>query len=356
MQPAPPAALLLASRLRQLRAQTPRLTQKKLADAFSAEESLSSATVSSWESHTSPKLPPEHRIHAYARFFATPRSTLSKQPKLFSVSELNQDEQKTYEKLDAELLRLRNAASGGSSGEEPIYTRSWLFRDGGLITIVCAQLPNEVIGKFGDPDNPNYTELQTYADIDALVELFGHIRSENPTATVHFKIPRDMKPDDFTGHLVLLGGVAWNNIAARLSEMAKLPIRQVDDPLLKSGEIFVADIDGQESPFWPKWADEDDKKELIEDVGFFARVPNPLNASSTLTICSGIHSRGVYGAVRTLTDLKMRERNEKYISTNFVGVRSFAILMSVKVIRNEATTPDFNTPDVVLYKWAEGAA
>lgn len=356
MQPAPPTALQLASRLRQLRTQTPRLTQKKLADAFSAEESLSSATVASWESLTSPKLPPVHRIHAYARFFATPRSTFSKQPKLFSLSELNQDEKKTYESLSAELLRLRSAAGRGSSGEEPTYTRSWLFRDGGLITIVCAQLPNELIGEFGDPDNPNYTELQTYADIDALVELFGHIRSENPTETVHFKIPRDMKPDDFTGHLVLLGGVAWNDIAARLSAMAMLPVKQVDDPLLKSGEIFVADVEERKQQFWPKWADEEGKKELIEDVGFLARVPNPLHASSTLTICSGIHSRGVYGAVRTLTDLKMRDSNEKYISTNFAGARSFAILMSVKVIKNEATTPDFNTPGVVLYKWAEGAA
>jgi hypothetical protein len=355
MQPTPPA-LQLASRLKQLRQQAPRLTQKKLADAFSAEESLSPATVSSWESLNSPKVPPRHRINAYARFFATPRSTLSKQPKLFPLNELSQDEKTVYERLDAELLELRNAASGESPEAELIFTRSWLFRDGGLVTIVCAQLPDEVIGAFGDPDNPNYTELQTYADIDALVELFGHIRSENATATVHFKIPRDMRPDDFTGHLILLGGVAWNDIAARLSEMAKLPIRQVDDPLLKSGEIFVADIEGQERPFWPKWADKDGKKELIEDVGFLARVPNPLNASSTLTICSGIHSRGVYGAVRTLTDLKMRDSNEKYISTNFAGARSFAILMSVKVIKNEATTPDFNTPDVVLYKWAEDAA
>jgi hypothetical protein len=355
MPPTPPA-LQLASRLKQLRQQGSRLTQKKLAVAFTAEESLSSATVSSWESLKSPKLPPEHRIDAYARFFATPRSTLSKQPKLFPLNELNQDEAKAYERLSAELLELRNAASGESPEAELIFTRSWLFQDGGLVTIVCAQLPKEVIGEFGDPGNPNYTELQTYADIDALVELFGHIRSENPTTIVHFKIPRDMKPDDFTGHLILLGGVVWNDIAGRLSEMAKLPIKQVDDPLLKSGEIFVADIEGQERPFWPKWADEGGKKELIEDVGLLARVPNPLNANSTLTICSGIHSRGVYGAVRTLTDLKMRDSNEKYISANFAGARSFAILMSVKVIQNEATTPDFNSRDVVLYKWAERPA
>ena len=155
-----------------------------------------------------------------------------------------------------------------------------------------------MIGPFGDPENPNYTKLQTYADIDALIELFGHIRAENPTATVHFKTPADVEPDDLTGHLILLGGVVWNEITGRLSEMANLPIRQVKDPPLESGEIFVADVEGKERQFWPKWADES-KKVLMEDVGLLARVPNPLNASRTLTICNGIHSRGVYGAVRS---------------------------------------------------------
>ena len=353
MQPAPPAALQLASRLRQLRQQWPRLTQEKLAKAFSDEESLSSATVSSWESLKSPKLPPVHRLHAYARFFATPRSVQGK-PKLFSLNELNQDEKKSFERLEAELIRLRGAASGESPEEEPVFNRSWLFRDDGRVTFVCAQLPSEVIGAFGDPENPNYTELQTYADIDALMELYGHIRAENPAATVRFRTPSDVQPDDLTGDLILLGGVAWNEITGRLSAMANLPVRQVDRGL-ESGEIFVAGIEDEEREFWPEWMNED-KKILTEDVGLLARVPNPLNASRTLTICNGIHSRGVYGAVRSLTDAELRDGNERYLSANFGDARSFAILMSVKIIKNKAMTPDFNSPDVVLYKWAQDVA
>ena len=355
MPPAPPAALQLASKLKQLRQQSSRLTQKKLADAFSAEESLSPATVSSWESLNSPKLPPEYRIHAYARFFATPRSTLSKQPKLFSLVELDQDEKKTYERLDAELLRLRNAAGGDSPEEAQTFNRSWNFQDGGRVTFVCAVLPEDIIGPFGNRDNPNYTELQTYADADALIELFGHIRAENPAATVHFKTPDDVEPDELTGHVILLGGVVWNEVTGILSEMAKLPIRQVKDPPLDSGEIFVSDVEGEERQFWPKWAD-DSEKVLMEDVGLLARVPNPLNANRTLTICNGIHSRGVYGAVRALTDAEMREGNETYISTNFGDAQSFAILMSVKVLKNKAMTPDFNGRGVIQYQWARDAA
>jgi hypothetical protein len=95
---------------------------------------------------------------------------------------------------------------------------------------------------------------------------------------------------------------------------------------------------------------------LAEDVGLLARVPNPLNSSRTLTICNGVHSRGVYGAVRSLTDTHLRDANERYIFTNFGDSTSWAILMLVKVIINRTMTPDFNGNGVVLYKWSQGVA
>ena len=366
MQPAPPATLQLAQRLGQLRQRWPdaRLTQNKLAVAFSAEEKVASATVSSWESLRSPKIPPTRRLQAYARFFATRRSVEGK-PKLLPLNELTAEERRAYERLETELIKLRNAATGESPEEEPTFNRSWLFQDADQVTIVCAELPDDQRGPFGNPANPNYTELQKYADIDALMELHGHIRAENPAAKVHFRTPAEAEPDELTAHLILLGGVVWNEITGRLSTMAKLPVRQVAYNELDSGEIFVAEVEGKQQRFWAQWMDEnqmdkdqkdDDKKFLKEDVGLFARVPNPLNASRTLTICNGIHSRGVYGAVRTLTDAQLREGNERYISTNFKDAGSFAILMSVKIIKNKAMTPDFNTPGVVLYQWAQGAA
>lgn len=354
MHPAPPAALQLAQRLRQLRESWPRLTQKELATAFSAEEKLASATVSSWENLTSPKPPPPHRILAYARFFSTRRS-IEGEPTLLQLEELNTEETRAYEELRTELLRLRSAAGGESAEEEQTFHRSWHFPDAGVVTIICARLPGNQTGPFGNPSNPNYTELQTYADMDALVELFGHIRAENPTADVHFRTPSEVVGDDLTGHIILLGGVVWNDITERLSEMANLPVRQVTDAQLESGDIFVVEVDGKERQLWPKFAS-GDKQMLIEDVGLLARVPNPLNSSRTLTICNGIHSRGVYGAVRTLTAAQLRDANERYIATKLGDAGSFAILMSVMVIKNEVITPDFNGPDVVLYQWTPDAA
>jgi transcriptional regulator with XRE-family HTH domain len=361
MQPASHEAMQLARRLRQLREQQwpdarRRLTQKDLAEALSAEGTLAAATVSSWESSSAPKLPPQHRLRAYARFFATPRSVQAQSPELLPFEALTAEEQAAYKKLETELLRLRSLAAEDPAVEEVASGRSWHFTDTGPVTLVCAELPKYQTGRLAIPSDPNYTELQGYADIDALVELHGHIRAENSRMPVHFRIPPKIEHDDLTGHIILLGGVVWNQITEELSELAKLPVRQSKHvPELDSGEIFLADIDGEVREFWPKWKDEEHTV-LAEDVGLLARVPNPLNSSRTLTICNGIHSRGVYGAVRSLTDTHLHDSNERYISANFRNSPSFAILMSVKVINNKAITPDFNSNGVVLYQWSQGTA
>lgn len=354
MQVVPDEAKRLARRLRQLRQYhwpDARLTQDKLARAFDAEEALKGATVSSWESTTSPKLPPRHRLQAYARFFATKRSLEAKFPRLIPLSELSEDERAEYDRLEKELLDLRDSLTGPQSDAEDLPVgRAWHFTDAGPVTLVCAELPGDQTGPLAQPTDPNHTELHQFADADALIELHGHIRAENPQMAVHFKIPSEVGHDDLTGHIVLLGGVVWNDIAGRLSTMARLPVEQVERDALDSGEIFVAEAAGQKREFWPTWA-ETGPRLLAEDVGLLVRVPNPLNTSRTLTICNGIHSRGVYGAVRTLTDTHLREANERYLAAKFGNSKSFAILMSVPVIRNKAITPDFSSAGVVLYTW-----
>jgi hypothetical protein len=130
--------------------------------------------------------------------------------------------------------------------------------------------------------------------------------------------------------------------------MTPLPVRLVSDPEVETGEIFVIE-DNSGRKFLPTWRD-DEHKILAEDVGFLARIPNPLNTNRTLTICNGVHSRGVLGAVRSLTDKRLRDSNEKYISQNFGNSRSFAILLRVPVIGARAMTPDLNAH--VLYQWS----
>jgi len=214
-------------------------------------------------------------------------------------------------------------------------------------------LPKSETGSLADPADPNYTELLSYADLDALVELHGHIRAENSTMGVFFKLSSNVVPDDLSGHVVLLGGIAWNDKTKRLSEMTSQPVRQIGDPEVQTGEIFVVERNGTKERFLPKWAD--DGTTLIEDVGLLVRTPNPLNSNRSLIICNGIHSRGVLGSVRALTDARLRDSNEKYIVENFADPSNFAILMRVSVIAGQAMTPDFHAPNCVLYQWPSAA-
>jgi hypothetical protein len=355
MQPHSTALPDLAQRLRELRQEQwpdKRLTQDALAKALG---DVAAATVSSWESSTAPKLPPRNRMTSYAQFFATRRSVEQAEPKIIPLESLTEDEKAAYRELEAELLRLRDAAASKPSRGAPAAVRkSWRFLDTGPATLVCAQLPEGETASLADPKDPNYTELLSFADLDALVELWGHIRAENPEMDVFYKAAPNVVSDDLSGHVILLGGIAWNDVTKRLSAMTHLPVRQVEDETVKTGEIFVANVDGEERRFLPEWGDADHTN-LVEDVGFLARVPNPLNSGRTLTICNGIHSRGVFGAVRSLTHARLRDGNEQYLSANFGSSDSFVILMRVPVIERETMTPDFNNPDGILFQWPQGA-
>jgi transcriptional regulator with XRE-family HTH domain len=340
----------LAQRLRNLREQhwpELRLTQAQLAAAFG---DVAPATVSSWENPVAAKPPPPERLLTYARFFGTRRSIEGERPHLVPADTFSEEELAACEALEKELLTLHGEAKKAVTGHDITARRSWRFPDTGPLTIVCAQLPEEISGTFANPADPNYTVLQSFADLDALIELHGHIRSENPEMKVFFKASPVVVPDDLSGHLVLLGGIAWNEVTQRLSEMTSLPVRQIQDPQVQTGEIFTAGSGKDGRKYAPKWHD-DSQTSLREDVGLLARAPNPLNSNCTLIICNGVHSRGVLGAVRSLTDAQLRESNERYIARNFPTSDSYAVLMRVPIIGDQAMTPDFNAEGSVLYKW-----
>jgi hypothetical protein len=350
VHPAPPA-LELALRLRFLRTDhwaDARLTQSALAKALGEDTPLSPATVASWESRTAPKLPPRERVLAYAQFFATSRS-LGPEPALVPVGDLTPEEQAAYKALREELLRLHAAARGGAAAEAFfVARRSWHFSDSGPLTLVCAQLPKPEASPLADPDNANYTQLLGFGDLDAMVELHGHVRAENPGMDVFYKAAPDVKADDLSGHVAIIGGIAWNDVMRRLIDLSRLPVRQEEDPAIRTGEIFLTQADGEQRKYRPQLSAATGK--LMEDVGLLVRMPNPLNSNRTLTMCNGIHSRGVLGAVRALTDARLRESNEQYIARNFPESR-FGILMRVQVIEGETLTPDFNTEGTALYQW-----
>jgi hypothetical protein len=273
--------------------------------------------------------------------------------------------------LLTELNQLRDAANAGADGAaerpgeadrraEPIYSPTWTFTDRKTVTIVCAPLSEELQRKmpYADPQAPDYVELYRFADVDALVELHGHIRAVNPDVQVHFKLATDLVEDDYTTHLVLLGGVDWNDVQADVQDILDLPVQQrstsPDNPAEWDAWFEVTTTD-QRSDHRAKVEDLHQRKVLREDVALFYRGPNPFNAKRTLTICNALYARGVYAAVRTLTDERFRDRNEEYITTRFGGSPAFGVLMRARLLQGKVLTPDWNRDFTRLYEWPEDA-
>lgn len=352
----------LAHRLRALREERwpdVTITQSDLAQAFSAEKPASVPLLSSWESRAKPKTPPLHRLAAYATFFATRRSVATRPYRLLPVEELTPEELRHRDELLRELTDLR-AADQRQDGTSPVGERAnrgfWYFDDRHDITIVVAQLPADMRARmpYSDPTQPDYVELYTYADLDALIELHGHIRSVNPRSQVNFRIASDLAPDDYTTHLVLLGGVDWNLVTRELLDRVDLPVTQVarhDEA--EAGGFVVRTRAGEERLYAPRLARKGGREVLLEDVAHFYRGTNPFNHKRTVTICNGQYGRGTLGVVRALTDGRFRDRNAEYLTQRFQGLDSYSVLTRVLVVNGQVVTPDWNLPESRLFEWPE---
>ena len=365
---------VLARRLRALREKgwpEGKLNQAQLAAALGGDgrRPVSVPLVSSWESRTNPSVPPEARIHDIARFFASPRSFDGQSGHLLNPDELTPEERETEEELLQELTRLRAEALDARGiarrpattpdfapqTSQPFGPELYRFRAGELITIVCGQLPEEMLRKipYTDPLDPDFIGLYRYSDPDALIELFGHIRAANPASRVEFRAADELSADDYTGHLVALGGVDWNAATSSVLERLQLPVLQVNDWDKEGGAYFeVVEEDGRKVAHHPRLEKSGGRKILREDVALFARAVNPFNQKRFVTICNGMYGRGVYGAVRALTDERFRDRNMEYIQAHFANSEAFCILTRVTVENAVTLTPDWTLPEKRLFEWS----
>jgi len=355
-----PQQVDLAARLRHQREDLG-LTQVQLATALSREKPVQAPTVSTWESTRSPVRPSSSRIEAYARLAATAKRAGG--PVLAPIDVLSEDERRTYAETLRSLTDLYDAADVHADPEEPARAPTfWDFTDDGPLTIICPSAPDSSRGPLANPDDPNYTESHAWADVDALIDLYGHIRMEVAGRfMVNYRSATDYRVDDLSGHLVLIGGIGWNEFYLQELQPAltRLPVQQIEIPTLITGEIFEARSDDGVKRFEPEWitkpADPDnnlpERKSLYRDIGYIARTRNPFNPGRSLTICNGTHSRGVLGAVRTLTDIRFRKDNEAYIAEHFPD-GEFAVLIKVPVVQGKAIGVSLADRGAVLFSWA----
>ena len=288
MQSATQPDVRLAKRLRALRhTYWPgvKVTQQQIAEALGGGSPLSLSLISSWESLRNPALPTANRLAAYALFFATERSVESDPARLLGEHELTDDERTRRDGLHTELLGLRFP-------EEPIEVEfqprkiqspeadtigggTWFFPDQRPIIIVCGSLPGRLrsLMPYADSKNPDLVRAYRLSDLDALIELHGHIRATNPAAEVRILRSEEMDEEDFTSHLVLLGGVDFNSVNRDITRRLVLPVRQQMRPSEKDSGYFST---AEGATFEPV-LDQGDGS-LVEDVAHFfgGRTPTTL--------------------------------------------------------------------------------
>ena len=388
----------LALRLRELRLSWG-VTQRQLSDALG----LSGALVSSWENGTA--VPPEERLNAYARFFATRRSTNQRPAALIPSEDLTAEEDRARSNLIDELVRLREEALDGPAQRLRVTGalggRFWYLPDGQPITILCSPLSQQQLaftpeaGETGElirvaqyatnPSHPNAVRNLGNGDIDALLELVGHIRAENPTADVRWMTyDRITSADQLTGHLVVLGSgdTESSPLPAGDTSMVWALQEQLDFPIsprwpatsnaleAEFGGEFVDTVDSdgrptddpektvQEEVYRPRFLRDEASADrprvlargapqLTADVGYVVRARNPLNPNATLTMFSGIFSRGTYGAVRAFTDATFRARNEQWVA-DALDPDDFWVLFRVSIIADNTITPDLSRASIRL--------
>jgi hypothetical protein len=101
-------------------------------------------------------------------------------------------------------------------------------------------------------------------------------------------------------------------------------------------------------------SDDAESPTLLSDIAQFVRAPNPLDRRKTLTICNGIFGRGVYGAVRALTDAILRDTNADFVNGLLAQGDTVSVLSRVRIVGNSVITPDWTDPQVVLHTWVRG--
>lgn len=325
--------LALARRLRSLRRKRA-LRQVDVANALG----VSAPLISSWENERDLAIPDDDHLINYAGVLA---------------SEEDRDD------LSRELIQLRTCALGmgdpsvdvGAQNTDP--DALWRFPDGAGITIVCGAVPPDAPdkGTYTDPLSPDYIALYNYADPDSLIELYGHIRATNPTSSVRYQTG-ELAADRYQDHLVFLGGIDWNSVLPDLLLRINLPVQQLGRETVAERGGFRKFGEGPDEVFVPELVAAEHGSMLVADVAHFVRGVSPYNSDRTVTICNGSYGRGVYGAVRALTDPLLKEKNAKYLLGKLSGKEMLSVLMRVLVSNKVVVTPNLTDRKTRLHEWS----
>ncbi len=355
----------LAERLRALRdREHVPLTQDQLAIALGGEDRLSAPIISRWENPNDDRLPPPQRLDAYARLFCTSRSFAREGQRLLQDEELTDQERQRKAELYAELCELRDRAQ--STGESPLANgqRSsiWHFSDGEAVSIICPRAPDPP--SYASRDHLNYTRSANYADLDALLTVLEQVKAVNPASKIRIVLPEELTSEFALKHLIIIGGAAVEAATPTIADTHRVRLPVNDKSLFASDiplpiarsipdtetHLFDCCVGNEKREFRSRL---DPSGTLNQDIGLIGRCPNPYSSGKTVTVLSGITSRGVHGAALCFADSGVRDKNERYLRDAFDHTDRFCILMQVPVLNDKAMPPELWADTTILYEWSD---
>jgi transcriptional regulator with XRE-family HTH domain len=325
----------LSARLRDLRERRD-VQQQQVARALGVSKSV----VSGWENLKGDvdKPPTPARLRQIATFYAS--RTLSSP---LQDVELDADEEKTRDQLLSELTTLT-----ASQGRDILA-----FPPGERIRVICGELSADFRSAHAHQDSVNYVRMLSCGDLDSVVEIYGYLREMNPESDVQIRKAREIQENDPNSHLVVIGNLSreeWNE--SRLA--VTLPVAQPRDDSSPDGEPFeFTDSTGRRQRRSATLSEHREGNPVTEDIGFLARRSNPTNSNYSMTIFSGVYTRGVYGAVRAITDRDYADANQDYIRHRFGESASYGLLIRVTVLDGSVPTPDFRDQDCIFFDYAD---
>jgi len=243
------------------------------------------------------------------------------------------------------------AGSGLADDEDPVIVSRksfWHFSDDAPITLASYRLPPHRLAPYTNPEDLNYSRLAGLADLDALMDFFGAVRAYNPESEVRVIATHALAPRDVSNHLIIIGGLAWQNVTPWFSRMLSIPIES-GDPFERHA-IVVHGPDGEETEFGYTV----DDGVLVEDTGYVVCGDNPSAPGRTLTICGGITTRGVQGAARCFMHPSVVQlENNRFLMSRLRNKSAYCLVMRILVAKNgEPLIPDLSREENRLFEWS----
>ncbi len=226
-------------------------------------------------------------------------------------------------------------------------TALWGFQPNDTVSFVFPELPQADRSDFASENASYFIRLHKFADLDSLFELKAFFAKHFPGVRTNEYTWRDAPNDALAGNVVVVGGIAYNEMMSDALERMNSPFTQVPAP---AGEVDSL-IDTRDSHMYgPTWSS---SGTVTSDHGMFVRAPNPLNPASTMILINGVLTHGVLGATKCFTDRDYGPENCKVI-LDAVDVQppQFAALMKVPVLASHVPSPnlaDRNLVDIIEY-------